>query len=188
MTHRSIALLVGALLLGVGGCPLPQPLPDVARTPDGGSVSTPIILPDTAAPPGAISYLARDCPNGVQVTLGATVEDLDTSEAVEARWFANYASVRGSTGLLNDVNVPASADPSNPLRIVPPFVFVAYLSGGAASRSVDVVDLVVSNSFLPLGDPTPPVQRAATAGFVTQAYRWVFQYVEQTDPLAPPCL
>ncbi len=188
MTHRSIALLVGALLLGVGGCPLPQPLPEVARTPDGGSASTPIVLPDSATPPGPVSFLARDCPNGAQVTLGATVEDLDTSEAVEARWFANYASVSGATGLLDVVTVPASADPSDPLRIVPPLVFVPYHAGGAAPRAVDVVDLVVSNGFLPLGDPTAPLQRAAPAGFVTQAYRWVFQYVDRTDPLAPPCL
>jgi len=187
VTRRLLAPLAGALLLTAGGCPLPQPLPDVARTPDGGT-ATPIILPDTATPPDAISYLAKDCPNGAQVTLSASLEDLDTSEAVEARWFANYVSVRGSTGFLANVqNVPASADPSDPQRVVPPFVFVAYLAGGASSRPVDVVDLVVSNNFIALGDPTPPVQRAAPVGYVTQSYRWVIQYVDRSDPLAPPC-
>jgi len=162
-------------------------LADVARTPDGGTVSTPIILPDTATPPDAISYLPRDCPNGAQITLRASVEDLDTSEAVEARWFLNYVSSIGVTGILDDVNVPASTDPSDPVRVVPPFLFRAYGAGAAASRPLDVVDLVVSNNFLGLGDPAPPVQRAPPAPYLTQSYRWVFQYVERTDPLAPPC-
>ncbi|HEX7624714.1 MAG TPA: hypothetical protein VF400_14150, partial [Anaeromyxobacteraceae bacterium] len=157
MTRRLLAPLAGALLVAAGGCPLSQPLPEVARTPDGGAVSTPIVLPDTAIPQGAVSYLAKDCPGGAGITFSASIEDLDTNEAVEARWFRNYVSTQGSTGLLSDVlNVPASADSSNPLRVVPPLTFVAYLPTHAASGPVDVVDLVVSNNFLALEDPTPP--------------------------------
>lgn len=188
MTRRLLAPLAGALLAAAGGCPLSQPLPEVARTPDGGTVSTPIILPDTATPPGATSYLAKDCPGGEQLTLSASIEDLDTEEAVEVRWFKNYVSTQGSTGLISDVlNVPASADSSNPLRVVPPLVIQAYPPGGAAPLPVDVVDLVVSNNFLALEDPTPPAQRAAPAPYLTQSYRWVIQYVDQTDTRAPPC-
>ena len=189
MTRRLLAPLAGALLVAASGCPLSQPLPEVARTPDGGTVSTPIILPDTAIPQDAVSYLAKDCSGGAGITLSASIEDLDTNEAVEARWFKNYVSTPGLTGVLSDVlNVPSSADPSNPLRVVPPLVMQAYPPGGAAPRPVDVVDLVVSNNFLALEDPTPPVQRAAPAPYVTQSYRWVIQYVDQTDKRAPPCL
>jgi hypothetical protein len=188
VTRRLLAPLTGALLVAAGGCPLSQPLPEVARTPDGVTVSTPIILADSATPPGAISYLAKDCPGGAQLTLSASIEDLDTDEAVEARWFKNYVSTPGLTGLLSDVlNVPSSADSSNPLRVVPPLIIEAYPPGGAAPRPVDVVDLVVSNNFLALEDPTPPVQRAAPAPYLTQSYRWVIQYVDQTDKRAPPC-
>jgi hypothetical protein len=189
VTRRLLSPLAGALLVAAGGCPLSQPLPEVARTPDGGTVSTPIILPATAAPPDAIIYLAKDCPGGAQLTLGASFEDIDTAEADEARWFKNYVPTPGLTGLLSDVlNVPSSADPSDPVRVVPPLLVQAYPKGGAALQPVDVIDLVVSNNFLALQDLTPPPQRAAPPPYLTQSYRWVVQYVDQTDKRAPPCV
>ncbi len=173
------AALLAACALAVAGtlaaCPLPQPLAEVARTADGGSVSTPIILPDTAQPADTVVLVRNDCGPAAQFTLSATVEDVDTDESVEARWFLDWRP--DATGLVADDSVPASGDPSNPQRLLAPFVFRPF----ALKRTtppLDVVEVVVSNSFLPLADPTQPFQRAAAPPFVTQSHRWVFQYVD----------
>jgi hypothetical protein len=165
------------------GCPLPQPLAEVARTPDGGSVSTPILLPDTASPGGSTIYVTRDCATGAQFTLTMSGEDFDTAESVEARWFVNYTSV--NTGYRGSTDVTAATDPSNPGRTVQPFTFIAYQAGETRpAGAVEVVEVVISNNFLGLGDPTPPFQRAAPPPYVTQSYRWVFQFLDATDARA----
>jgi len=181
-TVRRVSLALAAALAGAlaAGCPLPQPLAEVARTPDGGSVSTPILLPDTASPGGTVVYVTRDCAAGAQLTLSVQGEDFDTAESVEARWFVNYQE--SNTGYRGSTIATPSSDPSNPGRTIQPFTFVAYEAGATMPLdAIDVVDLVISNNFLSLADPTQPFQRAAPPPYVTQSYRWVFQYLDATD-------
>lgn len=175
---RRTALLAACALALAGtlaACPIPQPLAEVARTADGGSVSTPIILPDTALPADTVVLVKNNCGSGAQFTLSATVEDVDTDESVEARWFRNWRP--DDPHLVSDDPVAASGDPSNPQRLLVPFVFQPFAPGQLVP-SLDVVEVVVSNNFLPLADPTQPYQRAAALPFVTQSHRWVFQYVD----------
>ena len=167
-----------ALLLALAACPLPQPLAEVGRTPNSTTVSTPIMLPETATPSDTVISVGRACPNGAQVVLAVTVEDVDTTEAVEVRWFLNYGAA--GTGYIISYEVPASTDPNDPLRPVAPLAFRPYGPRGNATRTVDVVEAVVSNGFLPLSDLiTQPVQRAAASPYVTQVQRWVIQYVDE---------
>jgi len=181
--RRALLLAAAALPLALAltACPIPQPLAEVARSTDGGTVSTPIILTDTAVPPDTVVPVRTDCSPAAQFTLSATVEDLDTSESVEARWFMDYGTGHGLL-LEDEESVPASEDPSDPRRLVTPVQFTPYAYGVPPAIGLHVVELVVSNGFLALSDPTPPLQRAAAPPFVTQAYRWVFQYVDPSDP------
>jgi hypothetical protein len=175
--RRAALLTAAALPLALAACPLPQPLAEVARTADGGSVSTPIILPETALPPDTVVLVKPDCPppRFAQFALSATVEDFDTEEPVEARWFVNYRPAV-PTGLLTSDLVPSSGDPNDPRRPITPVVFQPYGSSGPPAP-LDIVEVVVSNGFLALADlTTQPLQRAASPPFLTQSYRWVFQY------------
>jgi hypothetical protein len=182
MTRRLLAPLAGALLVAAGGCPLSQPLPEVARTVDGGTVATPILLPETASPAGTVVYVRRDCTTGALFTLTINGEDVDTDETVEARWFRNYQ--QGNPGYKGSTQATPSADPSDPTRTVEPFAFAAYGPGDTKPvDTIDVVEVVISNNFLGLGDLTAPLQRAAPPPYVTQSYRWVFQYVDANDPV-----
>jgi hypothetical protein len=169
-----LAVLIVAYALTA--CPLPQPLAEVARTADGGTVSTPIILPETALPTGAIVPVQTDCDPSAKFTLSATVEDIDTEELVEARWFLDYGTDHAV--LLGDDFVQAADDPSDPRRAVTPIVFQPYAYGLPPDVEIHVVELVISNRFRPLDDPTPPLQRAAEPPFLTQSYRWTFQYTQ----------
>ena len=181
---RALALLAASLGAALSGCPLPQPLAEVSRA-DGGSVTTPIILPETAVPPDAIVFVALGCPApGARFALSATVEDVDTTEVVEARWFVDYDPLSGfaSKPQFTEPAVPAPADPADPSRQLTPFAFEPYRYGTLVP--LHVVEVVVSNGFLPAGDATSPPNRAAIPGFITQAFRWVFQFVDPGDPRA----
>lgn len=180
MTRALLASAALAAALALAACPIPQPLAEVARSADGGAVSTPIILPETAVPAGTVVPVKPDCPAPAQFTLSATVEDLDTDEAVEARWFVDWAPDRPT--LLESDPVSASNDPSDPRRLIPAVPFSPYTYGKPPQSAMHVVEVVVSNGFLPTSDPTQPFQRAASPPFVTQSYRWVFQYVDPADP------
>lgn len=172
---RRMALLAAAALpLALAACPLPQPLAEVARTVDGGSVSTPIILPETAEPRDTVVLVKPDCASPPQFTLSVTVEDFDTEELVEARWFVDWLPDR--SGLLEADEVTASSDPSDPRRPVTPVPFSPYAFDKPPRTGTHVVEVVVSNGFLALSDRTQPFQRAAAPAFLTQSYRWVFQY------------
>jgi hypothetical protein len=185
VNRRAALAAVAALPLALAACPLPQPLAEVARTVDGGSVTTPIILPEKSIPPDTVVLVRRDCPPpGAQFTLGATVEDVDTEELVEARWFVDYQP-EIPAGYVGSTDVPPSADPNDARRSVGAFVFRPYDYGVAVP--LHIVDVVVSNNFLLLSDPTPPKQRAAPPPFATQLYRWVFQYVDAGDPRGRGC-
>jgi hypothetical protein len=175
-----LALAVGLASLALAGCPLPQPLAEVGRV-DGGSVTTPIILPETAVPPDAILYVSRACPSSPSFPLSATLDDLDTSEVVEARWFVDYDPSSGltSTPQLVEAAVQPAADPADPSRQLTPYGFEPYRYGTAVP--LHVVEVVVSNGFLPVGDATAPRNRAAVPGFLTQSFRWTFQLVDAGD-------
>jgi hypothetical protein len=172
--RRAALLAAAALPLALAACPLPQPLAEVARTADGGAVSTPIILPETALPADTVVLVSPDCVSDPQFVLSATVEDLDTDESVDARWFVDWQPDK--PGLLEDDPVPASGDPSDPRRAIPPVPFAPYTSGKPPASAMHVVEVVISNRFLPTSNTTQPFQRAAEPPFLTQSYRWVFQY------------
>jgi hypothetical protein len=162
----------GAAALVAGGCPLPQPLAEVART-DGGVVSPPRIVTESAAPADTVVLVTRSCASAV-FSLGAQVEDLNTAEAVEARWFVDYRPDAAANPLIQQV--PAADDPTNPIRVVQPYAFDALLAGTTAP--LHVVELLVSNGFQPISTTNPPQNRAALPGYETSIYRWVFEYVD----------
>jgi hypothetical protein len=179
---RPRALAVVAVLAAgaaaLGGCPIPQPLAEVSRV-DGGSTTTAIILPETASPSATVVLVSRDCVPDPLFALSATIEDTDTADVVEARWFVDYAPVRGPSSVPQFVEgaVQPSPDPRIPLRGLAPYAFSPYAYGGT-SAALHVVEVVVSNGFLPVQDPTQPLARAALPGFTTQTFRWVFQLVD----------
>ena len=169
LAAAALAALAAAF---AGGCPLPQPLAEVART-DGGPVAPPRVVTESAVPSDSVVLVSRSCTSAV-FTLGAEVEDVNTAEAVEARWFVDYSPDKVQIPL--SVAVPAAADTSNPIRTVPPYAFDALQAGTTAP--LHVVELVVSNAFQPISTTNPQQNRTAQSGFETALYRWVFQYVD----------
>jgi hypothetical protein len=172
---RRHAWLLGGALMVWAGCPLPQPLPDVARI-DGGAIAPPRVIVETAQPPDPVVFVRPDCAPGAAFTLTALLEDTNTSEQVIARWYTDYRADVLQFPL--EQPVPAADDPTNPERQVQPFVFVLPPSDPAVP--VHVVELIVSNGFFPLSSDNVQ-NRLAQAGFETSLYRWVFQYVAATD-------
>jgi hypothetical protein len=180
-TRRTLPFaLAAAVGLALAACPLPQPVPDVARTADGGAVTIPVILPETAIPPETIVLVLPNCEGaGAQFTLGATIEDFDTTEIIEARWFVDYRD--DNTGVqFQEPQVQPSPDPNVPLRALTPFIFAPYTFGRSTGTPLHVAEVVVSNGFV-ANDPTLPRNRSVPPPFETQVYRWVFQYVDASD-------
>jgi hypothetical protein len=165
----AMAALAAAL---AAGCPLPQPLAEVARV-DGGTVSPPRIVAESAVPSDTIVLVSRSCATAV-FSLAAEVEDVNTTESVEARWFVDYSPDVVQIPLAQVV--PADADSSNPIRNVPPYSFDALKAGTTAP--LHVVELIVSNAFQPISTTSPAENRSAQPGYETDVYRWVFQYVD----------
>jgi len=162
-----------AAALALAACPLPQPLAEVARV-NGGTVAPPRILLDSVQPPDPRVLVGTACPSGSSFTLSATVDDANTTEVVEARWFVDYdaQSNSGVAGLDPQVE---PVQPDDTLRPVTPFVYV--LPAFEAAAPVHVVELVVSNGFRPIGDPAAPLpNRSPLDGFETEVYRWVFEF------------
>jgi len=181
---RALAVVVAlaAAAATLGGCPIPQPLAEVSRV-DGGSTTTAIILPETVSPSTTVIVVSRDCTPDPLFPLFAAIEDTDTSEVVEARWFVDYAPVLGPASVPQFVEgaVPPSPDPRIPVRSLAPYVFSPYHYGAGPAAALHVVEVVVSNGFLPLQDQTTqPLARATLPGFSTQTFRWVFQLVDET--------
>lgn len=164
----AVAAAVAAAALA-GGCPLPQPLAEVARI-DGGPIAPPRIVTDTASPSDTVVLVKTSCPSLV-FTLQIQVEDVNTTEPVEARWFVDYNPNVLQNPFVSQV-VP-SEDPTNITRIVPPYAF-------DLSKTVDgpvhVVELLVSNGFQPLSTTNPAQNRTPLPGFETDSFRWIFQF------------
>ena len=163
-----------AALLTLAACPLPQPLAEVARS--GGSGTTPpTIVSDSVRPPDPRVPLGKAC-TAPSFTLSATVEDANTTEAVEARWFVDYDAVTNSGVAALDAQVQP-LEPNDTLRPVTPFVYQPRPFQADPTVPLHVVELVVSNGFRPIGDPAAPVpNRSPLDGFDTQVYRWVFEF------------
>jgi len=166
------AATCGVALALVAACPLPQPLAGVTLV-DGGKISPPRILTASVNPSDTPILLAQDCPTGSTLSLSATIDDDNTTEAVEARWFIDYDPA-ANPGVAGDEQLEPETG-TDTTRAVTPFAFPvpAY----SASKPVHIVELVVSNGFLPQSDMTGPLpHREPLAGYEVQLYRWVFEY------------
>jgi hypothetical protein len=154
------------LALGAAGCPLPQPLAEVNRI-DGGTVTPPRVVVETARPADTrLLVPLAGCP-GVQ--LSASVDDVDTVELVEARWFVDYDPATAFGIADNDLPQALPPETRRPVR---PFTFDVPPFDPATP--LHVVELVVSNGFAP--GTAPPRNRAPLPGFEIQVFRWAFGY------------
>jgi hypothetical protein len=193
--RRPLAIL--ALAIGLAGCPLPQPLPDYPA----GTVTPPRILVDELLEDGSVTLVPASC-TAVQPTylLNARINDPNTIESIEARWFVNY-DFRGTawSRIWDSKTIQPNQDTTNLIRVVPTFTFSPYdapppfgtppLAGPPYSESdvVRVVEVVVSNGFDPalVGTIAPGANRAPIQGFETQFHRWVFLTVPPSSSV--PC-
>jgi hypothetical protein len=175
---------LAAAALALAACPLPQPVTEVSRV-DGGTVTSLRFRLEAVSPSDPIVPVAKDCPSGARFTLSAPLDDPDTAEVVEARWFLDYHPQTSDLPFRDD-DVPSPGDPNDlTRRDIPaagtlPVVFeMPALSQG----TMHVVELVAcSFGFNHVGqDPAGTVypNRTPLEGFgVAQTYRWVFQYVD----------
>lgn len=168
------AALLGAAL---AACPLPQPLPEVSRV-DGGSVTPPRFLTDTASPADAlVEVAASGCESAPVFTLGVDVVDDDTTERVDVRWFVDYATDQSNSVIRSREDLEGPADETQTIRKITPFTFKP-LDFGAAVGTTHVVEVVMSNGFYPEGTEGLALpNRTAQAGFEVQVFRWSFRIV-----------
>ncbi|MBK9517131.1 MAG: hypothetical protein IPO09_07195 [Anaeromyxobacter sp.] len=181
-SRRALAALVGLLGPWLGGCPLPQSLPEYPST---GRIAPPRIVTDQATPPGTVVEVAPDCPGADTdhvFSLSAGLIDENTVEPVEARWFVDYQPGRSTVTPIPPIEIiPGPEDGVTLERPLTPFQFRPYTFDDAAFRAgggLHVVELVVSNGFLL--EPTsglPRPWRTPQAQYETQVHRWVFHYV-----------
>ncbi len=206
---------VAAVVIAVGlvGCPLPQPLPNYPA----GTVTPPRILADAIQGNAeVVRFVPAACAIEPKVELTATINDTNTLETVEARWFVNYDRRDQSYYQIYQRDpIPPNADTLNLIRIVPPndaqgnpkpFTWGVYhmpppYDGTAQSGTlwnaagiVRVVELVVSNGFDPSAvgnaDSDLPNRATTTSGtekFETQVYRWVFVTVPENVDASGAC-
>jgi hypothetical protein len=183
----ALALLVAAAL---GGCPLPQTLPEY---PASGTITPPRIQSDSVTPQDTLINVGTACVPEPAFTLGARLVDENTYEKVEVRWFVDYAPDRGTATPLTPIQIiEGPSDGVTIERRVNDFVFRPYgfdpLGSEQAYRDgggIHIVELVVSNNFAPEVPPPVPAHarpwrtplKTATQTFETQVYRWVFHYV-----------
>lgn len=184
---RRSSLVAIALAASLGGCPLPQPLPDYPP----GTITPPRVL-SASTTSGTQSILAvpAGCPTAREYPLDARIF-YQESVALEARWFVDYRTdVASRYAIQNPIReVPPDPDPLVLERWVPKFTFRPYdfpppaeLNGGFASWSdpgiVHVVELVVSNGFdtAATAEPnrTPATTPDGATSFEIQTYRWTF--------------
>jgi hypothetical protein len=175
----SLAVLLGAAALS-GACPLPQPLPGVGSPDAGLPVTPPRIVTSTAVPVPAVTPYGptTTCPGGALFDVSADVIDENTEEPVEVRWFVDYdpASQVFSTPFRVEI-LPPPQNPDQFQRTPAPFAFRPSDFDVSGTRT-HVVELTVSNGFLPLNQPVPAggqPNREAAPGYEVQIFRWVFE-------------
>jgi len=181
-TLRIGALLAAAFVAGaiLGGCPIPQPLPGVGSVDGGLPITPPRVLSDSAHPGLALTYYGpiASCPVGSHFDVSATLIDENSEEPVEVRWFVDYdPDSQPLRTPLQIQTLPPPADPTQYLRYPSSFPFTPWDFDRPAER-VHVVELTVSNGFLPVGVAGPPgslPNRTAAAGYEVQVFRWTFQ-------------
>ncbi len=173
-----LAVLAGGAVLG--GCPIPQPLPGVGSIDGGLPITPPRVLTSSAIPLLALSdYGPRAaCPAGSAFQISANVVDENSEEPVEVRWFVDYDP--DSQLLRTPMQVetlPPPTDPQQFMRFPRPFSFVPW-DFDLPSVRVHVVEMTISNGFLPVGAPVPPgslPNRTAATGYEVQIFRWTYQ-------------
>ncbi len=195
----ALAILLGAML---GGCPLPQTLPEY---PTSGTITPPRIQSDNVTPIESVILVDAGCA-GLDTDhvfrLSATLIDENTFEPVEYRWFVDYDPQRSTVRPLFPTGqfIPGPNDGITIERVVPPLDLQPYTFDpplfGSPTESrpgqnfrdgggLHIVELVVSNAFAS-EDPAPvPAHtrpwrtplKTDTQTFETQVYRWVFHYV-----------
>ncbi len=173
-----VALFAGAAVLG--GCPIPQPLPGVGSVDGGRPITPPRVLTSSAVPVLAMTDYAplATCPPASAFQISATIVDENAEEPVEVRWFVDYDpdnQIRRTP--MQVETLPPPVDPTQYLRFPRPFSFAPW-DFDRPGEVVHVVELTVSNGFLPIGDPVPPgdlPNRTAATGYEVQVFRWTFQ-------------
>jgi hypothetical protein len=172
------ATFAGAAILG--GCPIPQPLPGVGSIDGGRPITPPRVLTSSAVPGLAMTDYGplASCPPGSDFDVSATVVDENTEEPVEVRWFVDYDPDNQllRTPLFVET-LPPPTDATQYLRYPKIFPFVPWDFDRPAEH-VHVVEMTISNGFLPVGDPVPPgslPNRTAATGYEVQVFRWTFQ-------------
>jgi hypothetical protein len=180
--RRIGAVLVAVFAAGavLGGCPIPQPLPGVGPIDGGLPITPPRVLTDSAHPGLAMTAYGplASCPAGSHFDVSATLADENSEEPVEVRWFVDYDP--DSQPLRTPLQVetlPPPADPTQYLRYPSSFPFTPWDFDRPTER-VHVVELTVSNGFLPVGAAVPPgslPNRTAAPGYEVQVFRWTFQ-------------
>ena len=175
----SVALVAAALL---GACPIPQPLPGVGQIDAGLPITPPRIVTASARPAEVLTGYGppATCPGGATIAVSADVIDENPDEPVDVRWFVDYDP---ASQLLNtprqEEQLPPPQDPTQVLRTPRPFSFRPSDFDVPAPRP-HVVEIVVSNGFLPAGQPLPDgglPNRQPAPGYETQVFRWTFEEV-----------
>jgi hypothetical protein len=155
---------------------------------DGGTVTPPRILADSVAPNETVVLVGTtsatapagtdpDCPDGTDLTLTAQIEDDDTEETVDVRWFVDYRPTPTDSYpvLFSSIDAPT---PASSKREVPAYHFKFEKYAG----TTHVVELVVSNGFYPIDEEPAGVvlpHRTPRPNYETQVYRWIFQTAAQ---------
>jgi len=182
------ALTAVLAALALAGCPLPQPLAEVSRV-DGGTITPPRVLAESALPPDTVLRVRKDCPAAPRFTVQASIIDENVLEQVEVRWFLDYdASSSGGTALLRAPDILLPPDPgqatSLTLRALPPLTVT--LAPFDAAAPAHVLEVVVSNGFYATDPPGVAPNRSAQPGYEAQVFRWVFGYVDAGGVCAYP--
>jgi hypothetical protein len=183
---------LGLLLCGVfaagailGGCPIPQPLPGVGSIDGGLPITPPRVLTDSAHPGQALTDygpVPSPCrPPGAPkpyFDVSATLVDENSEEPVEVRWFVDYdPESQPLRTPLQIQTLPPPADPTQYQRFPSPFLFSPW-DFNQLGEQVHVVEMTISNGFLPVGAAVPPgslPNRTAAPGYEVQIFRWTFQ-------------
>jgi hypothetical protein len=182
VTLRIGAFLAAALCAGaiLGGCPIPQPLPGVGSIDGGRPITPPRVLTSSAIPGLAMTDYGplETCPAGSRFGVSATLVDENTEEPVEVRWFVDYEPDNQLARTPIQIQtLPPPADSAQYLRYPTVFSFSPW-DFDRPSQRVHVVELTVSNGFLPVGSAVPPgslPNRTAAPGYEVQVFRWTFQ-------------
>jgi hypothetical protein len=121
---------------------------------------------------------ATACPPGSAFQISATLIDENSEEPVEVRWFVDYDPNNQpmSTPLFVET-LPPPADTTQYRRYPRALAFKPWDYDVLTGQTVHVVELTISNGFLPIGSQVPPgslPNRTAAPGYEVQVFRWTF--------------